>query len=98
MWKYLGEDYDYKGVGYFAWRLFLKRCFSINVRPPDTEKEMFCSELVSRWYGELREVLGKAQPGFSPEEMAPSDLVKLLEGDELFVRSSCEYLLSVMST
>jgi len=98
MWEYLGEDYDYRGVGYFAWRLFLKRCMGLNVRAPDTEDEMFCSELVARWYLELYDSLGRGKPEVRPEETSPSDLAAILEGDDLFARIPCESLLSATST
>jgi hypothetical protein len=98
MWEYLGEDYDYRGVGYFAWRLLLKRVFGKDVRAPDTTDEMFCSELVSRWYLHLYDALGREPPAVLPEETSPADLAALLDKDELFKRVPCDSLSSQTAT
>jgi len=98
MWEFLGEDYDYKGVGYFAWRLFLKKVFDVNVRTPETEGEMFCSELVTRWYLQLCEALGRPRTDVLPEETSPAGLSRLLEADEAFERVPCESSSSATST
>jgi len=77
--KYLGEDYDYFGVGFFGLVIYVKRWFSAKLKHPlRSSKSQFCSEFVARFFKGSH--LAGAE-GWDPELSSPERLYRFCEKD-----------------
>ena len=77
--RYLGEKYDYFGVGLFGLVIYIKRWFSAKLKHPlRSSKSQFCSEFVARFYQGAH--LAGAE-GWDADRSSPERLYRFCEKD-----------------